>query len=515
MKIKIRKPSIRFKSGSFGFSSLIWNSKNLLFPVLMLVYQILAALYDEKLPENNGLGWDGQAYGDMAMMGLKSWWLNDFFALRMFPSILVNVALKLLGFANNFENIVLGFGILNAVCISLALFFLLKIFDLLNFKPATQALGLLVVFFNYGILKFVVFYPVMTDAVALLISTMMVFCYLKKHHIELVILALFGAYTTPLLILLAGPLLLFPYQAESYEAPLEDKGKKLLWLGAATYFLAISFYVSFVVEYWLNIPMVLQPKEGFLIPGIFASAILFAGIAALLGNQNFLKIDWIKSRFTRTGLISLVAFIGLFILSRNMVQTNAPSPYPASFFFYSHHTTCTYMRPLIGIAGQFNFFGILVILMILTWSVFIQKIQQLGFGIHVALTGCLLAFGMTCEARTLYALLPLAALPMLMAINDRKLGNLFFLLVLLVNFGTGKLWLRINYQWGNGWDESGAANFPNQWFFMHLGPWMSHNVWQFLLISATITGTIFYFLFFRNTFKLPFLNRKQPEDVLS
>lgn len=485
MKIRIRKPK------GIKLSNPLRNKW--FFPLALFIFQLLSALYGEKLPENGGFGWDGMAYASLAQDGIKSWWANDFFIFRLFPSLLVNVAFKLFHISNSAPHIVLAFGILNAVSVSIAAIFMRRIFDALQLRPAIRNLGLMLLFINCGILHFIKYYPVMTDAVGLCLGTIILYCYLKNHSIELIIAALFGAFTTPLIAIIALPLLLFPYKKMEYEA-LPPIKTKLLSLAGFLYFIGISVYVTYVVKYWLNIPMVLQPKAALLPVGILASALVFAGLVRLFSNRLFFQFSWIKAQFSRWGIITLLIFLGLVALCKFLIPSNGASPYPASFFFFSHHTTCTYMRPLIGLSGQLNFFGSLSLLCIIFWKSIYTKIHQLGLGFTLSLAGVMLLFGQTCEARTLYAIMPMLALALLVAINDYQFHTFFYILVLAINLLTSKVWLTINYQWGNGWDETGAANFPNQWFFMHLGPWMSEKVWLSLLIMALVfTALLFLF----------------------
>lgn len=487
MKIKIRIAAPKRLRLGNPFNSL-W-----FFPLALFIFELLSAIYGEKLPENQGLGWDGMAYASLAQDGIRSWWANDFFVFRLFPSLLINVAFKLFHITATNEHLVLAFGVLNAFSVAITAFFMKKIFMHLNLRSSTQSLGFILMFINCGILHFIKYCPVMTDAVGLCLGTIVLYSYLKGFPVLLTVAAAFGAFTTPLIAMIAAPLILFPYQPMSYEALSPKKIKALSGL-AFLYFIGISFFVSYIAKYWLNIPMVLQPKYTILPVGIILSAIVFSAIVRLLSNTQFFQLNWIKNSFSRWGIIGFIIFIGLVGVAKFLIPSNAPSPYPASFFFFTHHTTCTYMRPLIGLAGQFNFFGSLVLLCIIFWKSIYTNIHKLGLGFTLALAGVLLLFGQTCEARTLYGVLPLITLALLVAVDQYDFSKLFYLLVLIINIATSKVWLTINYQWGNGWDETGSANFPNQWFFMHLGPWMSEKVWMDLLILAAISITLLYLL---------------------
>ncbi len=487
MKIKLRIKSPKRIQISNPLHS------NWFFPITLFIFEVLSALYGEKLPENGGFGWDGIAYASLAQDGIRSWWANDFFVFRLFPSLLVNVAFKLLHIATTPPNIVLAFGLLNALSVAVAAWFAKKIFVLLDLKPGTQLLGFVLLFINCGVLHFIKYYPVMTDAVGLCLGTILLYCYLKNLSAELIIVGVFGAFTTPLLALIELPLILFPYKPIEYR-PLDPTKLKLLSAVGFVYFIAISIYVVYIAKYWLNIPMVLQPNQLLLPVGIITSAIVFAGIIRLVSNANFFDFGWIKTQFTKWGIISTAVFLGLVILCKWLIPSNAPSPYPANFFIFTHHTTTAFMRPLIGIAGQLNFFGALVLLCLLFWKRIYTHIHELGLGFVLCVAGILLLFGQTCEARTLFSFLPFLTIAVLIALNKRTFNPLFYALIVAINLLTSKVWLTINYQWGNGWDETGAANFPNQWFFMHLGPWMSPKVWLILLVMVFLFSVLLFVL---------------------
>jgi hypothetical protein len=461
------------------------------FPVLMLLFQMISVLFAEKLPENEGLGWDGGAYAHIVQYGLDSIRFNDFYIFRTFPIILVNVALKIFGLLPVSKNIVFFFGVLNAISIALGVYFIQRIFKLLQINASHALFGMFLIFFNFGLLRFVVYYPVMTDAMSFVLVAAMLFAYFKNKSIELFFVSLAGTFTTPLLIPIGFALLLFPYSKIPYQ-PLEKKFKNIIPIAFIIYYVAISYYVVYVVKYWLPIPLVLQPNYELMDLGIVLSALVFGGIGMSLCNKTFFTIHWIKSLLNWKAIAFAMGFITLIYIAKSNIPSKGESPYPMSFFINTHHTTVAFMRPLIGIGSQVNFFGAIILLCIVFWREISIKIHDLGLGFIAACVGILLLFGQTCEARTIYGLLPFLGIVFIYSIKDLDIPKYLWIGVIVLNFIIAKLWLVINYTWGNGWDANGAANFPNQWFWMHLGPWMSWEVWATLLGLSILFSSIFF-----------------------
>jgi len=67
-------------------------------------------------------------------------------------------------------------------------------------------------------------------------------------------------------------------------------------------------------------------------------------------------------------------------------------------------------------------------------------------------------------------------------------SNLFYLLTFIFNFALSKLWLFFDFDVEHQQSMTdGTIAFPNQWFFMHLGKWMTEWVWLWLCLAITIS----------------------------
>ena len=170
-------------------------------------------LFSEKIQVGGGLGWDGQIYGS---------WARDFhgqvvergviryYLQRVLPPALVHYSLRLFAVPRTDANIIRAFGLLNVALLTLAAFVWCRLADRVVLSRRGKWLGGVGLFVNFAVLKWVSYYPVLTDACALTLGLLMLDCYIADRKWVLGILTALGAFTWPVLIYQGSLLLLFP-----------------------------------------------------------------------------------------------------------------------------------------------------------------------------------------------------------------------------------------------------------------------------------------------------------------
>jgi len=164
-------------------------------------------IFTPQLPANEGLGWDGFGYYQMAVDGFHSPTLNTLMAFRLFPSLLIHAILGMAGIAFTPAHVILAFKIMNTMLIGLSAMMVRGIFNNYKMDFISQLTGFALIFLNYGVLNFTYYYPVMTDTPAFALSVAIFYFFLLGESLNIFLAGLIGAFTWPILFPMAAALI--------------------------------------------------------------------------------------------------------------------------------------------------------------------------------------------------------------------------------------------------------------------------------------------------------------------
>lgn len=172
--------------------------------VALLLVLFGASLYGEKIPINNGAGFDGEFYRSVAQNFSADFWDSGYDAFRiqrLFPFLGVHYVFQILGVSATDENLMSAmFGLhLFNLLLQIALFFAIS--KILRWQPATEMVLFAVLFLNFFTLKNCGYEPFQTDAFAITLSLLGVYFYLKNKVLCNGIVAILGMITWPLVTL--------------------------------------------------------------------------------------------------------------------------------------------------------------------------------------------------------------------------------------------------------------------------------------------------------------------------
>src|SRR5881275_1292931 len=191
------------------FDQLRW-----IFFIALNVLLIGSTLF-EQLNVHDGLGWDGMTYAAMVknyISLLTHKGLDAYYIQRVLPSGLVFLIIKTLGLGFTDHNIILVFSIYNIVLVNLSLFLWFRVMKQFNFSFNTQLVATVLLVGNFCILKFGMFYPVLTDISTFFLGILLLQAYLNGRQAWLLILGLIGAFCHPLIQYFALLPFIFPRQ---------------------------------------------------------------------------------------------------------------------------------------------------------------------------------------------------------------------------------------------------------------------------------------------------------------
>lgn len=465
--------------------------------LLTLVAALIAAthLFGEKIQVGGGLGWDGVLYGRIAMdfvgMVLQKGYVTFIAAgyesivfQRLGPSLLIHALLRPFYDPITTPTVIMAFIAGNIIATTVTCALVLSTLRRLGVGPVgrwTAAAGLLL---NFCILKWLSYYPVLTDAYGLLLGAWMLHAYVARRPWQILVAMVLAAFTWPADFYFGVALLLFggPVAAPS----------RLVWLDyprlswalaglAAVGYGAIAWYLMQPLEY-ARVPFNVQPALFWLAPVsvlIGAAWVLFGVKWLLDGSIATLAQATLTIPRRLTPYLTLAAIVAI----RQVHQWLAPGASSVEVGVYEHMIQSGAFRPGMFLLGHVVFFGPAIVLVVLYWRQMGAVAGRLGPGLVVGL-GAILALGLGSESRRLINALPvLAVLLGVVADADgwswKHVAGFAILSAL-----TSKVWLEI----GVFYD---ATSVPPR-LFMNLGPWMELDAYLLqgaiaLAVAAILT----------------------------
>ena len=109
---------------------------------------------------------------------------------------------------------------------------------------------------------------------------------------------------------------------------------------------------------------------------------------------------------------------------------------------------------------------------------FIRQVQSHGPGAVIVLA-MIIVFSINSESRQITYIIPILVYFFMPVIRNWNLSMPKFIGFCVVAFALSKCWLPLNH--GNYVNI--PVSFPDQWYFMNMGPWMSHV--SYLIFAAT------------------------------
>jgi len=480
---------------------------------LVFVVALVGALWGEKIAVNDGLGWDGYIYGniarDFSIRNIFNLQLDAYTIQRILPAVVVHYALRLLQSPFSTPNIALGFALLNVILLTLSALAWCLICNKLRMNSVGKLIGFLGIFGSFALTKWVSFYPVLTDTGGFAISMGMLYFYLSKKKAFLLFLTLVGAFTWPTLIY-EGLLFLF-FQKNNNNN--EDE-----WSPVPNQLNArISFMFSIILLLGLlwaiahHDPNVLVPPYESLITNSILVTVLywFFALAMLLDKSRFFNLRyWLGQVRPVQWLIILLCTVAIKAVQRLIAPTINPFTDPVSILSY------ILLEP-VAAPGKFFvshlfFFGPVFFFALFWWKLVTRFVQDQGLGLVLNMVLGLF-FLLDSESRCAINFFPLFILPVAYVADSfywrpREWG-IFALLTVIFS----RVWLPLNevpnliarmfpfflHDKVYMAEQNAGGVVPDVFYWMSIGPWTSPHGYILETALAIPTGCLLYFLVLR------------------
>jgi hypothetical protein len=426
----------------------------------------------ERIPYNNGLGFDGTTYAAIARAGplesVRSRVVDSYYVQRMLPSILVHEALRICHVRVTDANIIRGFVVLNIVLMAINLWLWQRIAAELELSPRGRLLGILALFINLFVVKMTGYYPVLTDMAAYTISLAMLYGYLRNSAMILALATLLGCFTWPPSLYLGGVLLLFPRRFGCGTRVDRRPWNVGIALALAAGVVAVLFYVltgpdgrptNYAIDWRLVYVSI-----------AVAGAYVFAAVAVFLRHSPALDVRQLLREVVSFRTLAVGVFLAAVRLSQYAIAPKAGARMMQ--VIYESLAPSSIREPGIFFVAHVVYFGPVIVLAALLWGRISRLIGDYGTGISVCvLLG--LGQGLESESRHLISIFAFVV-PFAVKVMDGFAWRAkHYWLYGIASLVCSKIWLAIN----TATVEPDALQWPDQRFLMNFGHAMSKQMY--------------------------------------
>jgi hypothetical protein len=471
-------------------------------PCMMLVVSALTLplyVFGEKISIGYGLGYDGQTYGQMVRAGLAMFRGTDsYYVQRVLPSLMVRLCLDLFSVVPTNQSIIAGFIGLNVLCLAAVALLWGLIADELGISYRGKWLGFSGLFLSFAVLKFASYYPVLTDIPALAVSTALLYFYLRRARLGLLLSMLLGAFTWPTTLYMGAALLVFPRKPDTeLKSALSDSATvrgavvsprrpilrvpRSLKLPQWSTILASAVagalgVVCFILLLRGYDPQAVQKTAPIAVHALGACvgiAYVFHCVKYLLRSRpkasllrfwiNVGSPVYVAIALTMVAVLRLLVF-GSFPRSRTDDAIRAWVSWVGS----------SYHLPGIFLVAHVVWFGPIVVLALFCWKSVLRHMGEYGFGLLLV---CVLGLMMSLNSESHQGItfLPMVVTFTVLAADLANWTSRRLAVFAILSLLWSKVWLTIGPVRSPG--APGALNL----YFMNAGPWMTHVEYVFQL----------------------------------
>jgi hypothetical protein len=457
--------------------------------VLVLVLLFSFSFFGEKIPINDGAGYDGAFYYSVAQNFSTDFFENAydrFRIFRIFPFFLINLFFSIFSIEPSHANLMRSMYVLHYVNLAVQLTFFFKLARLNNWKKTTTSIIFACFFFNYFTLKNCGYEIFQTDAFATTIFLVSFYYLLREKFFLALSISFLGLVTWPTVSYTIWLLYIF-------NKPFPQDGLRLNFITGKLVSIvfpllsigAVAMLYVLHKQAILESMLCMQAYLPFLITNACAWSI-FLYILFRHSNYNIycpykknLSIPWKK-------IISIaIPFLAINIFLR--MQANS------EFFFNEAAFTLQILLrplkfPLITPIGHISAFGILPLLAFILFRHLLKDVFNRTVGYTFAFFAFLF-FATDSEARHILPQIPLVLVPLASVLDKINLNVKSAVALIVLQLVLSHFYIPINTDGFAEALESNNFNTVAQRYFMSFGPWMAFHtyiVWAAIYVFTAI-----------------------------
>jgi hypothetical protein len=451
----------------------LWNKKNsfrfLLIGILVAIS--IGGLFGEKIPVNNGTGWDGKHIAQLTIHFpelFASNLIDSYQYQRIFTPAVMYFTSRLLGYSLSNENIVQAYSFFNLCCILISVILYWRICALIKIHSNIEIIGFAALFFNYFTLKLTWYYPVLTDGTAFTFGMLLTYLYIAKKKIELVILNIIASVVFPLMFVISLPLALLQTNTIISHWLMRNRLFSIvpwiigLLISAITCWIYI-FPSSVLPKYALERNLVLVPIAIALTTWILF--LFFKQIQHQMSNHQQHK------KLINSVIPFLSMGIGVILIYTFIASHSIPEDVFTIQTFGLNLIQQNIDNPLAPVVAHVMYIGPGFLLIGMYYKEYITQVINWGDSSIVYLSICVVLLLLGSETRQFIHVFPFLMIMLIKTLSNftiklkQVLGFIALCLVM------SKCWLPINREGIFSLYDYG--HFPDQLYFMNQGPFCS------------------------------------------
>lgn len=425
--------------------------------------------------------------------------LDEYRLQRILPTALAHYVIKIFRIPMKVKSITGVFTVFNIILCALIAWIWTKIISELKISAQGLWLGFLAIFVNFHILKYVAYTQVLTDLFGYCLSFLLVLFFLKNNLLGLIIATFLGAFTWPTMMYTGMLLILFaPDKNGDTQSSKRSRILALSLTALFSFFLTIRLiqvirllrferiYQTAVFSMGANRP---------LLSVIYLSSAITVGYVAfclfgLFNSDQFLNMKYWKKKISLKRCFWAVALV-ISVKTFLHVMAASQNARPLDYLIFNL-LTVSIMQPAAFLVSHVLFFGPILIFLPFMIKPFTLNIKRYGAGLILCLCLCVI-FSLDSESRKMMNVIPFV-LPFLIQSMDRlRLKPNHFVILGILSLIYSKIWMPFTSQ---PWNSS-ALEFPAQFYYMTMGPWMAHRLYAIQAGLAVLTAWMVYFFIIR------------------
>ncbi len=400
--------------------------KHLTIPLLTGVLLILfcTSLFGEKIPMNDGAGFDREFYRRVAENFSEDFFASGYDAFRIqriFPFFIVHYAFSVFHVSPTHANLMHVMTALHVGNLLLQIFFFFKLSKILQWKRSTVAVLFACFFFCFPTLKGCGYEPFQTDAFAVTLSlASFVFFLLGKRFLSLAV-GFLGIVTWPTVTLQAILLVCFDKPLSSSLASRFSFAK--IFPFAYGFLVALSILFVEMTHHGGVLRNLMMRDFNPALTGISLCAILLAlyGVLRCVPECSMLSWkNWAAAWRNCRWKILILSLFGWFLVKFYLSLHTNEEIFSSNSLFALQILWRPLKYPLIPIVGHVAYYGIFPVLVLLAFRQFSKEFFMRSAGFSMLFVGFLI-LSLDSESRHLASFLPILLLPLGKALDGLDL----------------------------------------------------------------------------------------------
>jgi hypothetical protein len=374
---------------------------------------------------------------------------------------------------HNVQNVIMFFKIFNATSLSVALFYWIKICKRLNFCKYKILIGTILAFINFMFVKFVSYYPVLTDFFSYTLTIAGIYYWLRGEILKIFLITIMAYFTWPALFYQMLIMLCFPYTKS-----LKSNNTSM------QFSISVKYLLIFFVFFTSVLTTLFAHNNG--IREIDKLSIGFANSGFLIGTGVFTIsciISTQRNKFhllppPKTFVFSLLTFLILLNISSlfDTVSDNISPLFAIKLFILR-----SFEYPLINLLSHAVVLSPFVIYILTQPKILSVSVSKFGnTGIFIFLFGLLFIFNS--ESRHLIHFYPFL---ILFFIDHLKVDQKSLFTILSIQIFTSSFYILFNSNTG----------IKSDLFFVYISPFISESSYYHFLLPAGLFSYSMFFLF--------------------